>query len=130
VHGAGVIRDQVHRRLGDKKLATFAAFLPMVRSDSTTAAETASKELAASGIRCIWDEGRALGKSFAAAMGSPRGLKVAWDAYLLYGPDAGWADSPPKPLFYQHQLMALGGEGRLDGDAFRKRVSEELRKLR
>jgi hypothetical protein len=32
------------------------------------------------------------------------GERGAWDIYLYYAPDARWADAPPKPTRYFHQL--------------------------
>jgi hypothetical protein len=29
---------------------------------------------------------------------------VAWDIYLFYPPQAVWADRPPEPTYWMHQL--------------------------
>jgi len=30
--------------------------------------------------------------------------KIAWDIYLFYPRSAVWADNPPPPLYWMHQL--------------------------
>jgi hypothetical protein len=33
--------------------------------------------------------------------------EIAWDVYLLYGPDAQWEQELPKPDFWMHQLFGV-----------------------
>ena len=33
--------------------------------------------------------------------------EIAWDVYLLYGPDAKWEQELPKPDFWMHQLLGV-----------------------
>lgn len=33
--------------------------------------------------------------------------EIAWDIYLLYGPDAKWEDQPAEPDFWMHQLFGV-----------------------
>ena len=33
--------------------------------------------------------------------------EIAWDVYLLYGPDAQWEQELPKPVFWMHQLSGV-----------------------
>ena len=47
---------------------------------------------------------------------------IAWDVYMLYGPDARWGDQPPKPIFWMHQLGMVSGAPRLDQPAFEARL--------
>ena len=43
--------------------------------------------------RHYWDGRRILGRHFARAAGFGTGA-VAWDVFLVYGPDAAWGDPP------------------------------------
>ncbi len=54
----------------------------------------------------------------------------AWDLYLIYGPDARWDDaSPPRPIFWMHQLMGVDNGPLLDADVFGKRILQTLASL-
>jgi len=48
-----------------------------------------------------------------------------WDAYLVFGPEARWEKSPPRPAFWMHQLGAGPRALRLDGE----RLAEAVREL-
>ena len=128
VQGADVIRDEVILKLKDKPLSSFSVFLPMVGGDAKRPAESKAKELAKFGVRSFWDGQRELGRAYAKTMQAPKELPVAWDVYFIYGPDAVWKDSPPKPDFWMHQLIE-DDELCLDGPKFRIAVEEQLKKV-
>jgi len=119
-----VIRDQVHLKLNDKRLATFSVFIPMVLGDGKTSAEESAKAMKKAGIPSYWDGRRQLGKAYGKVVELPTGKKLAWDIYFVYGPEAVWGGTPPKPAYWMHQL---GSDERcLDADKFRAAVEKEL----
>ena len=123
-----MIRDEVVIKLRGEPLSTFSVFIPMVGSDAKAPAEKAASELAKHGVKSYWDGDRKLGTAYAKLFGNPEGLKVAWDVYFVYGPDAVWGEGPPKPAFYMHQLKA-DDPLCLDGPKFRQAVEKELKKV-
>ena len=129
VKGADVIRDEVILKLRGKPLSTYSVFIPMVETDAKAPAEKAAKGLAKHGVRSYWDGNRKLGAAYAKLFGNPDGLKVAWDVYFIYGPNAVWGKSPPKPSYYMHQLKE-NDPLCLDGPKFRQAVEKELKKVK
>lgn len=130
VRGADVIRDEVVMKLKGKPLKTYSVFIPMVDSDAEAPAEESAKGLAKHGIKSYWDGDRKLGAAYAKLYGNPKGLKAAWDVYFVYGPDAAWGKTPPKPAFYMHQLSGDDPALFLDGAKFRPAVEKELKKVK
>ncbi|MBA3726521.1 MAG: hypothetical protein H0W86_08720 [Armatimonadetes bacterium] len=122
-----MIRDQVHLKLKDKRLATFSVFIPMVPGDGHASAEESAKPMKKAGIASYWDGGRQLGEAYGKVVELPMGKTMAWDVYFVYGPDAVWGETPPKPAYWMHQL---GSDERcLDPDKFREAVERELRAM-
>jgi hypothetical protein len=123
-----VIRDQVHLKLKDKRLATFSVFIPMVPGDGKGPAEDSAKGLQKAGIRSYWDGERKVGSAYGKIVKLPGGKTMAWDVYFVYGPNAVWGATPPKPVYWMHQL---GDDERcLDPEKLRLAVKKELNKLR
>ena len=50
---------------------------------------------------------------------------IAWDVYLLYGPDAQWEKEPAHPEFWMHQLFGVTNAPPLDTE----KLTEELKGL-
>ncbi len=112
----------------DKRLATFAVFIPMLLSDHEKPPIESAKKLTEAGLQSYWDGGRSLGKAYGKTVKLPMGKKVAWDVYFLYGPDAVWKTGPPVPVFWMHQL---GTDDRfLDANKFRAAVEEQLNAIK
>lgn len=44
------------------------------------------------------------------------GATPAWDVYMVFGPEARWADTPPAPTYWMHQLGSAPSGLRLDGE--------------
>ncbi|MGI8924152.1 MAG: hypothetical protein ACR2HJ_08975 [Fimbriimonadales bacterium] len=119
-----MIRDQVHLKLKDKRLATFSVFIPMVLGDKKAPAEESAKKMKRAGISSYWDGGLKLGRAYGKVVELPEAKTLAWDVYFVYGPDAVWGEAPPKPAYWMHQL---GSDERcLDPDKFREAVKKEL----
>ena len=51
---------------------------------------------------------------------------IAWDVYLLYGPDAKWDEEPPQPDFWMHQLWGVTKAPRLDQGMLETKLKEML----
>lgn len=46
----------------------------------------------------FWDENKTIGKWYAQYDVDYADNGVVWDAYYLYGPEAQWGSTPPKPI--------------------------------
>jgi len=56
---------------------------------------------------------------------------VAWDIYLFYAPTINWAETPPKPEYWMHQLSddwAKNDQYRT-GDDLKNELSVSIQKL-
>ncbi len=54
-------------------------------------------------VRHFHDPHKLVGKAIPQSLGGPGG--VAWDVYLFYPKGSEWADSPPPPAIWAHQLQ-------------------------
>ncbi len=70
-----------------------------------------------------WDGNGELVKAFSPVLGLDAG-NPAWDVYLLYDGNAEWADTPPKPIFWQEQL-GISDETTLNPE----KMTEAIKKL-
>jgi len=121
-----VVRDIV-TTLKDKRLAAFSVYIPMLIGDSKSPALESAKNMKDAGIASFWDGDRSLGKAYGQTVTLPEGKKTAWDIYSIYGPDAIWDKTPPKPVFWMHQLGL--DDRRLDPERFRAAVELQLKNL-
>jgi hypothetical protein len=53
-------------------------------------------------IQHFYDKNKDVGKTIADSVGWAG--NVAWDIYLFYEPFSQWAENPPIPQFWMHQL--------------------------
>jgi hypothetical protein len=53
-------------------------------------------------IRHFYDLHQTVGKAIADSVGWAG--KIAWDIYLFYKPFETWTETPPKPIYWMHQL--------------------------
>lgn len=129
VRGADVIRDEVILKLKGKPLSVFSVYIPMVAGDAKLPADQSAKTLSKYGVKSYWDGDRKLGESYAKYLKLDRALQVAWDVYFVYGPEAVWGKTPPKPAYTMHQLKE-NDPLCLDGPKFRQAVEKELKKVK
>ena len=128
VCGADIIKNDVLAKVKDKRLATFSVYIPMIFGDGKAPAVKAAKEMTKIGVPSFWDGKRELGNAYGQVVKLPMNKKTAWDIYFIYGPDAVWSDTPPKPVYWMHQL---GDDDLcLDGNKFRAAVEKQLKALK
>ena len=103
-------------------LRTYLVWVPvlMARESHVANGTNAVKQ---PGIAHYWDGHSALVRGYM----QPLGLsQLAWDVYMIYGPDAQWGEEgPPVPDFWMHQLPGVDAP-RLDAEAFTSRLTSEL----
>jgi hypothetical protein len=107
-----VVLDEVLRKESSDRLAVYAVWEPILRSDDERAARRATTLLPDPRVRHFWAPTQSVGELFQ----SPIGLvtEPAWDVYLLYAPGTHWsATTPPKPDAFLHQLRGRLPEDRI-----------------
>src|SRR5579862_276842 len=100
----------------------------MLINDGKAPAAEAAKKMADAGIPAFWDGKRELGLAYGQTVTLPQGKKTAWDVYFVYGPDAVWGETPPKPVFWMHQLA--DDAQCLDPAKFKAAIEKELKTLK
>ena len=96
------MHENVFKQYPTADISGSIVWIPILENDSFDAAVPSVKALSDDRIQHYYDSHKTLGKTIAASVGWPG--KVAWDIYLFYGPTVMWADSPPKPEYWMHQL--------------------------
>ena len=105
--GQRVVQSVFTRYPNDARLRGFVVWLPMLASDSETAASAQASGFIDARVVQQWDSERMSGKVVAKTL-SLKGS--AWDVYLLYEPGVKWTgEAPPAPTFWMHQLRAETG---------------------
>ena len=74
----------------------------MMGGDTLKATRKATAKFNDARVRQFYDPGKAAGRAFARSLG--RDGNIAWDFYFFYPIQSEWADLPPRPEVYMHQL--------------------------
>jgi hypothetical protein len=119
--------QKVLKNISDDRLRAHVIWLPMFPGDSRDWAKTRSDEFNDKRVSYYWDGGRLTGQQWQKLLGTKG---VAWDIYLLYGPQSQWDKEPPAPEFWMHQLRGETSAPTLDGVAFEARVKEMLSQMK
>lgn len=119
----------------DARLQTFVVYVPVLHPSPTARdVPRAAALLHNPQVHNYWNPSGDFGRTLAEAAGLKHDGKpvYAWDVYLIYGPEAGWAGAaPPKPLLLMHQLWALEHSSfpHLDSKAYAREVHQLLTSL-
>ena len=100
--GARAVHENVFKKYPSADISASIIWIPILDEDTFDAAIPSVKFLSDNRIQHFYDKnntvGRMIGNSVAWAG------NVAWDIYLFYKPFDEWTDTPPKPLYWMHQL--------------------------
>ena len=92
------MRENILNESPEAKIAVYAVWLPMLAGEER--GDWDGGPLLEERVHHFWDGERVLGRALAdhetGDLGRPGG--IVWDAYLLFGPDARWAEQPPEPV--------------------------------
>ena len=83
-------------------LSVFVVWVPTLAADSIEAAQEVAALIGDARAVQFYDSTRRIGGAIAASVGGVGA--VAWDTYLFYRPGATWAEAPPPPDRWMHQL--------------------------
>ena len=90
------------KNIADADISASIVWIPILKEDTFEEAIPSVKFLSDSRIQHFYDDKKTTGKAIADSIGWVG--NVAWDIYLFYRPSVGWAQTPPKPLYWMHQL--------------------------
>jgi hypothetical protein len=74
-------------------------------------------------VRYYKDPDSLAGKKWEQVLNTQR--EIAWDVYLLYGPDARWEQELPKPDYWMHQLFGITNAPFMNT----QKLTEELKEM-
>jgi hypothetical protein len=101
------------RRQADVRV--YVVWVPMLGAEERDVPE-ASRLASDPRVRQYWDGGNVLGAAYQTVLGLDA---TAWDVYLLYGRHQTWNETtPPKPVFWMHQLHGVTQAPTLDAPVF------------
>lgn len=86
----------------DDRVRAYIVWLPIFGGDFKGEARKLSNSFRDKRVNYFLDPESETGKQWERVLNTER--LIAWDVYLLYGPDAKWKDDPPIPDFWMHQL--------------------------
>ena len=109
----------------------YRVWLPVLETDSLQAAEGAQSSLSRdTRLVDFWDHDLIISQAYhqVLQLGSRgRRHRVAWDLFLLYRAGIRWADVPPAPSFWMHQLF-LDDVPKLEADTLRHELQQIITK--
>jgi hypothetical protein len=107
----------------------YRVWLPVLETDSLQAAERAQSSISRDArLEDFWDHDLRISTAYhqVLQLGSRgRRHRVAWDIFLLYRAGRRWADVPPAPSFWMHQLF-LDDVPKLEADTLRYALQQML----
>ena len=83
-------------------LSVFVVWVPLLAADSFEEAQKVAALISDARAVHYYDGARWIGRVIAASVGGVDA--AAWDTYLFYRPGAAWAEAPPPPDRWMHQL--------------------------
>ena len=111
----------------------YRVWLPVLETDSLQAAEdvrlSGSHETR---LVDFWDADRIISRAYhqVLELGSRvRRHRVAWDIFLLYRAGLQWADGPPVPSFWMHQLF-LDDVPKLEVETLKHELQQMIQSIR
>ena len=115
-------------RIDSGKLAAYAVWEPILRTDDERSSRKAATLFSDPRVKHYWVRTHAVGELFQAPIdltGEP-----AWDVYLVYEPGIEWkGDAPPVPTLFMHQLGGrLPDDQRLDGPKLHDVIENTLKR--
>src|SRR5581483_8515126 len=108
----------------DDRVRAYIVWLPIFGGDFKGASQDHSKSFADARVNYFLDPDSLTGELWKPVL--KLNDDIAWDVYLLYGPDAKWDKEPPQPDFWMHQLSGVTQAPRLNQTAFEAKLKEML----
>jgi hypothetical protein len=114
------VQQTIIGRFPRADIAVGFVWVNMLPLDNRVTAGFRALTMQAPCVRHFHDPGKQAGRIIAQSLGAQG--KVAWDIYLFYPQGVEWADSPPPPAIWAHQLSPSSW-----ADPARYRLGDDLR---
>ena len=121
------MQTQILDKIKDSRLKAFVAWCPAYGTDDDKLAKQGAKILNDSRAKHYWDGKTEAALAFSKVVTLPRDAPIAYDVFMIFGPDAQWGAEVPKPLDYAHQIVE--DERFLNPVKFREKIVRELERL-
>jgi hypothetical protein len=108
----------------DDRVRAYIVWLPIFGGDFKGASHERSKSFPNERVKYFLDPDSLTGELWKPVL--KLSDDIAWDVYLLYGPDAKWDKEPPQPDFWMHQLGGVSQAPRLNQMTFEMKLKEML----
>jgi len=96
------VHENVFKKYPDADISASIIWIPILDKDTFDAAIPSVKFLNDNRIQHFYDKNNTVGRMIGNSVNWAG--NVAWDIYLFYKPFDEWTDTPPKPLYWMHQL--------------------------
>jgi hypothetical protein len=124
--GAQIVQKEALDHIKSDNVKVFVVWIKRYRGDSRDAAKEATSLVPDRRARHFWDGSGELSRRYAKVVELPGKRTFAWDVYFVYSPKANWAEVPPTPDFWMHQLGGSDTGNLLDGPKFRAAIARQL----
>jgi len=98
------VQEEVLAKVADQRFKVFVVWTPVLPTDSREAAVEATRQMNDQRVVHLWDAKQKLGLRYGKLLELPGRRSLAWDVYFVFDAQAVWADAPPIPLEWMHQL--------------------------
>lgn len=112
----------------DDRVRAYIVWLPIFGGDFKGEARKLSNSFRDRRVSYFLDPESETGKQWERLLKTER--FIAWDVYLLYGPDANWEEDPPQPAFWMHQLGGVTKAPRFDEETFTTKLNGMLEEMK
>ena len=96
------MHENVFGKFPKEDISGSIVWIPILDDDTLDAALPSVKFLNDRRIQHFYDKNQDAGKTIAGGVGWAG--NIAWDIYLFFSPFSAWSDTPPKPMYWMHQL--------------------------
>ena len=112
----------------DDRIRAYIVWLPIFGGDFKGEARKLSSSFADKRVSYYLDPESQTGLQWERVLKTERA--IAWDVYLLYGPDAQWNEEPEQPSFWMHQLGGVSKAPVLNEATFTARLKGMLDEMK
>ncbi len=106
------MQEEILGKNGGANMKVYAVWLPIIASDARS--EWKKSLLPDPRVVHLWDEQRVTGRWFAQQEWYGKDVDVAWDIYVLFGPEARWDRSPGPVISWGETVVDTGERLRRD----------------
>ena len=116
------------KNVSDDRVRAYIIWLPIFGGDFKGEQRKLSRSFGDKRVSYFSDSESLSGKLWERVLNTER--LIAWDVYLLYGPDAKWEQEPPPPDYWMHQLGGVTKAPKFNEEVFRAKLKDMLGEIK